>query len=43
MDRWEFIASGVLGLLTAPLAANGQTGGNVRRVGYLAPGASDPA
>src|SRR6266545_4264167 len=40
MDRRKFIASGVIGLATSPLAANAQTGGKLHRVAYLAPGES---
>jgi hypothetical protein len=39
MDRRSFIGSMASGLLAAPLAANGQQAGKVRRVGILSVGA----
>jgi putative tryptophan/tyrosine transport system substrate-binding protein len=43
IDRRAFISSAVFSLIAAPLAADAQPAGKVRRLGYLAPGSSNPA
>ncbi|MDR6861018.1 ABC transporter substrate-binding protein [Variovorax guangxiensis] len=43
MDRRTFIARVAFGLVAAPMTFHAQPAGNVRRIGYLAPGPSSPA
>jgi putative ABC transport system substrate-binding protein len=43
MNRRTFITRVAFGLVAAPLTSHAQLAGNVRRIGYLAPGPSSPS